>query len=138
MADGLTYEFSSQENETVRVLSSRMRFVGIMNLIGAGFYAIAGIFAMLVKPLLSILYAPPFAYFLFVGMWTITAGSEFRSIVDTSGQDIPHLMTALGSLRKLYNLQFWLIIIVIIMFVLGIGLTLIMGAAGTVLNLSRH
>lgn len=58
-----------------------------------------------------------------VGIWTFRAAAHFRSIVDTKGADIDHLMRALGELQKLYMLQVGLfalaLLLASVMFVVG-------------------
>jgi hypothetical protein len=62
--------------------------------------------------------------FLLIGLWTRSAGGEFRQIVDTAGHDIGHLMRALGSLHKMYSLLYTLIIFGILAFLVSIGVFL--------------
>ena len=107
----LTYEFTPAQNDTIRVLASRMKFVGIINIIVGVVYLFVGFGSLMVKPLLFIVYVPFVFFFVIVGIWSVNAAASFRSIVYTKGQDIPYLMTALDALRKLYNLQFWLMIV---------------------------
>jgi hypothetical protein len=49
-----------------------------------------------------------------IGFWTTKAAKSFQLIVDTEGRDIENLMGALGELRKLYGLQYWILIIALI------------------------
>jgi hypothetical protein len=46
-----------------------------------------------------------------LGIWTQRASTSFKSIVDTQGKDVSHLIEALEDLKKLYSLQYWLCII---------------------------
>ena len=62
--------------------------------------------------------------FLLIGLWTRSAGAEFRQIVDTAGHDIGHLMRALGSLHKMYSLLYTLIIFGILALLVSIGVFL--------------
>jgi hypothetical protein len=62
--------------------------------------------------------------FLLIGLWTRSAAAEFQQIVNTTGSDITHLMSALGSLHKMYSMLSALIIIGILAFLLSIGLLL--------------
>ena len=56
------------------------------------------------------------AFYIFIGIWTRNAGQAFQSIVDTEGSDMSHLMNAIGNLEKLFTLQKWIILLVIIGF----------------------
>lgn len=67
---------------------------------------------------------------LIVGLWTRNASLAFKQIVTTAGSDIENLMIALGELRKLYTLQYWLVMIVLIFLVLALVLGLIAGLTG--------
>lgn len=68
------------------------------------------------------------AFYIFIGIWTRKAGQAFQSIVDTEGSDISHLMSAIGNLDKLFTLEKWIILLVIIVFVIaffvGLSMTL--------------
>ena len=120
----VAYEFSAQENETMQVLASRMKFVGIFNIVIGVLYGVAGLVFLLVQPLALLLYLPVVAMLVLVGLWTNSASSSFKMIVQTEGQDIMHLMNALTQMRKLYNLQFWLLVVglalVVIFFFVGL------------------
>jgi hypothetical protein len=62
-----------------------------------------------------------------IGVWTGNASRSFKLIVETQGSDIQNLMGALGELRKLYRLQYWL-------FLLGVLLTAIALVVAMILN----
>ena len=62
--------------------------------------------------------------FLLIGLWTRSSAAEFRKIVDTTGRDIGHLMSALGSLHKMYSLLYTLIIFGILALLVSIGVFL--------------
>lgn len=55
---------------------------------------------------------------LVIGGFTLQAAGAFRRIVDTRGDDIFHLMNALGALRTLYLIQ-------VILFCIGLGLAVL-------------
>ena len=110
------YEFSEAENQTIAILASRMKWVGIiLILIGSatGLVSIvslgksAAVSALNLNALIFLLFA---VIFLLTGIWTANAAKSFALIVKTSGSDIGNLMDALTSLLKLYYMQFWLII----------------------------
>lgn len=107
------YEFTPQQNEAIGGLASAMRFVGICLMIW-GVLQILTLFAGNVLALISGVIC------LLTGIWTNSAASSFRSMVDTKGRDIANLMQAVGSLRSLYNLQRVLIIIALILIPIGI------------------
>jgi hypothetical protein len=60
--------------------------------------------------------------YVLIGSWTRNAGGSFKSIVDTKGSDIGHLMEGLGSLNKMYQLIATLIAFGLLLFIATIGL----------------
>ncbi len=62
-----------------------------------------------------------FLIYLLVGVWTRQAAGSFLKIVDTQGNDISHLMSALSALNRMYTLVLTLI---------ALGLLLLLAAAG--------
>jgi hypothetical protein len=149
------YEFSAAENDVFAALAGKMRFVGtVLTIIGV-LYLVIG--AMLIFMALSGQDVPPAAakasdgptvmrlgvqhsigylvggiLYLAMGGWTRSGAAAFRRIVDTQGSDIGHLMEAAVNLRKLYTLQFWLILIglIIMLIALVIGVVMLAGRAG--------
>jgi hypothetical protein len=61
--------------------------------------------------------------YLLIGVWTRTAGTSFRLIVETKGTDISLLMSALSALNKMYTLIYTLILVGLLVLVLSIGLS---------------
>jgi hypothetical protein len=114
-----SYEFGPDQNELIGTLASKMRFVG-MFLIALGVVALLGAAAqfrdlrdgnLIVFGLFQIV----------IGAWTRSAGGGFHRIVTTQGADIPHLMAALQDLRKLYTLQYWLVVLAIVLLVVSLA-----------------
>ena len=60
--------------------------------------------------------------YLLLGLWTQSAASSFRQIVDTTGRDVSHLMDALSSLNKMYGFVRTLIVIGLLVLLVAIGL----------------
>jgi hypothetical protein len=98
-----------------------MKFVGIFYVIASGLIGLGGLIALFIKPLLGVFYLILLTPELLIGIWTINAANSFRLVTDTRGHDIPHLMNALTSLKKLYTLMYWLLIIGLICMVLAIA-----------------
>jgi hypothetical protein len=69
---------------------------------------------------------------LLIGIWTLNAGKSFRLVVETKGHDIPHLMSALNSLRKLYTLMFWILIIGLAFMVIAIIAAIVLVSSGLI------
>lgn len=118
--EGQGFEFSHHQDDVILKLSRRMRFVGIFFVVSSGIVGIAALVAFFLSPLLGLFYLLVLMPELLVGIWTIHASSSFRRVVETRGQDIPHLMIALSSLRKLYTLMFWLLVAALAFMILAI------------------
>ncbi len=127
------YEFNTSQNELFQDLARKMNFVGILLLIGGILSLIMGIFVTVVWtfiqkediPLSSGINSIIQGIFLFlIGSWTRKAALGFFRIVQTTNNDIENLMGAIGELRKLYTLQYFLVIITIVfiafIFIFGI------------------
>jgi hypothetical protein len=100
------YEFKPQENKVIGELAGKMHFVGL-------FLLAIGIVVILIGVVVQHHYGPIIAGALIalVGLWTQRASASLKSVVYTEGQDISHLLSALEDLRKLYSLQFWLLVL---------------------------
>ncbi len=114
------YEFNESENSVFAEVATRMKAVGFF-IVFFGFLNIIFCAFVLVQSKDFRLGAPGIGgisqglFFLLIGIWTRDAGSSFRQIVDSQGNDIRNLMDAMGSLKKLYTLQFWLLVIALVL-----------------------
>ncbi len=115
------FEFTPIQGDVIRSLAKRMNFVGTIYVIASIIVGLAGLVALLFSPLIGVFYFLLLIPELLVGIWTIHAAHSFRQIIDTRGHDIPHLMKALSSLRKLYTLMFWLLIAALAFMILAIA-----------------
>lgn len=110
------YEFSEAENETIRTLASRMKWVGIFLILIGSAAGIASIVSVVQNAIASALNPIDLIFlvlslaFLLTGIWTKAGAKSLGLIVESSGSDISNLMDALTDLLKLYYLQFWLIL----------------------------
>ncbi|RPI01881.1 MAG: hypothetical protein EHM72_05450 [Calditrichaeota bacterium] len=113
------FEFSTQQNSTFGSLAGKMKLVSI-------FFIVIGVLSAMSNWVQGSIVAGVInaAVFIFIGIWTLDAGRAFRRIVDTQGSDISHLMSALVNLKRLYTLQFWLLIITMIAVLVLIGFLL--------------
>lgn len=96
------YEFTPEQNEVIAGLASNMKVVGIVSVIAGILLVVAG-FVLLARGDFSAIFQGILA--LVFGWFTLQAAAAFRQIVNSQGDDIRHLMTALGVLRSLYLLQ---------------------------------
>lgn len=130
----LGYEFSDSQNELIGDLAKKMNFVGILMVVSGVVSLIAGIvtlFAAFSQGTFDFSSIVNGVLLLLIGFWTRNASQSFSRIVNTTGTDIENMMGALGELRKLYTLQYWLIIIVLIFLVLALVLGVLAGIFGS-------
>lgn len=114
------YEFNNTQNQLIRQLSQKMRFVGYFLIALGALLILTGIveggLGTIIQGTIQIV----------VGIWTAKAASSFQLIVKTQDNDIENLMKALGELRKLYALQYWAFLIALILVTIGIIVALIL------------
>jgi hypothetical protein len=112
------YEFKPQENKIIGELAARMHFVGLF-LLASGLLVIGiGVVVHHYGPIIS------GTFFCVVGLWTQRASVSLKSVVYTEGNDISHLISALEDLRKLYSLQFWLLILALVVAMVSLALVM--------------
>lgn len=119
------YEFDNSQNELIQQLADKMRFVSYFLIATGVLVAIGGLFALFRGGIGNIISG---VVQIIIGVWTKKAASSFNRIVDTQGNDIENLMGALGELRKLYTLQYWLLIISLVFLAIGLLLAIFSGA----------
>ena len=108
-----------------------MKFMGILYMFFGGLMVIWGVILILLKaPVQSIVAFAEVALFVFMGLWNYKGADSFQMIVQTEGSDVSHLMNALEDLRKIYNLQYWLMIVVLVLVALAI-------VAGVLVSMAR-
>jgi len=124
--DNGTYEFNESQNQLILDLSKKMMFVSYFLIVSGVLGAISGVITVLKGGFGGLVQG---VILLITGIWTINAAKAFQLIVDTQGNDIENLMGALGQLRKLYTLQYWLFLIAVIFMAIALILALIFGIA---------
>lgn len=107
------YEFSARENRVLANLASSMQFVGLFGVAIGVLVVVSGFLSGTPWPILS------GAFYAVLGLWTHRAGVSFRDVVKTEGHDIGHLMQGIDDLRKLFNVQYWICLLALL---IAIGL----------------
>lgn len=99
------FEFTSAQEKLIRDLARKMRFVGLA-------FLVIGIATPIVEfaAVRSVRLDLAFLVYILIGIWTFSAGNAFMKVVETHGRDITHVMDALGALKSMYGLIFWLLI----------------------------
>lgn len=106
------YEFSPEQNSILLDLANKMKYVAYFELALGVVYLItvaSGMFQNLGSGLVQII----------LGYLTLNASKFFLQIVQTEGNDISHLMSAMLELKKLYAIQFWMNVALIVIVVVG-------------------
>ena len=115
------YEFTYSENTVIGNLGSKMSFVGLF-MLGIGlFFFVSGIVRWGQSHDLDVGLLFLSLLFIVVGIWTHRAGREFRSVAETEGKDISHLMGALANLLKLYTLLYMLFFVALVFAIIQLG-----------------
>jgi len=128
------YEFDSAQEVVVGELAGSMRFVGTASIALAIVMWLLGIATMFMGNPAGLAQIVQGVLMIFIGTWTRSSARSFQLVVDTKGNDIGNLMNALGELRRLYNLQKWVLIVALVLMVIAFALGIV---AGIVLQ-TRH
>jgi len=113
------YEFNAEQSELIGGLGRSMRIVGLVALV----WAVVGIIAMSIlawKRGILILDLNP-VLGLFIGLWALSGGASFVKVASTQGNDISHLMDALGKLQNMFTLIAILIIAAMVIALVAIA-----------------
>ncbi|NET58154.1 MAG: hypothetical protein F6K47_18965 [Symploca sp. SIO2E6] len=123
------YEFDSSQNELISDLAKKMSFVATLLIVTGILLLVSSLAGLILSFSLSAITDSIIngVFMLFIGFWTRNAAKAFQNIVKTQGHDIENLMGALGELRKLYTLQYWLVILALIFIALAFVLAIIIG-----------
>ncbi len=115
---GGSYEFSDEDNALFKGLALRMSSLGFFLLVLAALDMPALLRAEGRAVVVAILYTV-------TGAWSFYTAYSVRSIVGTEGSDIPHLLSALKSLRHLLTLAVVLVVILLALAAKGLLVTVI-------------
>jgi hypothetical protein len=114
------YEFSPDQKGIISSLATSMTIVGVFSLIGGALLGLAGCLLSMGRGGAPLMIEGVVG--LIVGVFTLTAAGAFRRIVQTPGDEIHDLMSALRALRKLYQLQVFLLCLVLVFAILAVCL----------------
>lgn len=119
------YEFSAPENVVIRQLVDAMRFVSAASLSLGAFCLLLGLACLFTQgkaglgaAINSFVYCP---FFALIGGWLQRAVDAFTRVVETTGSDIPHLLTALSELTRVFSLGRALFVVALLGTVTSIG-----------------
>jgi hypothetical protein len=126
----MPYEFTPAQDDIIRSLAGKMKFVGIFHILAGCVIGLAGLIALFYSPLIGVVYLVLLTPQLLIGIWTVIAAQSFKLVISTRGRDIPHLMGALTALRKLYTLMFWLLIAAFVFILLAVAAGILLWTMG--------
>ncbi len=104
------YEFTNEQESTIGDLADKMRFVGAFLFAFAGLGVLQVVNVAIRTRFFDWFTAINTLVYGLIGYWTLRASGGFTEVVETTGWDVSHLMDALESMRKMYALLFWLLI----------------------------
>ncbi|MBS2012015.1 MAG: hypothetical protein JST00_03955 [Deltaproteobacteria bacterium] len=111
---GYEYEFSDEENRGIASAAFWARLLAI-------FLIITGVASLVNCNIVA------FGIDLGIGLTFLGAASSLTAVVNTQGNDIQHMMTALGKLGSAFKIRvFVTLAAVVLVFVIGLILTLVL------------
>ena len=125
-ADG-EFEFSEQQNGVFRELARAMKFVGTFLLVVGTLVGLFGLVQVIAAAIAEtpaqaaggVMFILQALVYVLIGMWTRNASADVSRVATTSGNDIHHLMAAMGELKRVYVLQKTLLLIALGIVALG-------------------
>jgi hypothetical protein len=121
------YEFSQMENQIIERAATRTRVWGIISII-LGVLELLGTVGAIASPGL-IIYLPQGIVSIIIGTTFLGAGNSLRAVVDTQGNDVPHMMTAIQKLGSAFNIQ--IIVTVVGAVVVALALVVVLFVVAT-------
>jgi len=119
------YEFNQKQNELLQDLAKKMNFVAILAIVGGILGILAGVIVLFTASANAFGTLIQGIFLLLIGIWTRNAAIAFKRVVNTTGRDVENLMAALKELRKLYTLQYWLAIVILVLLAIALVATVI-------------
>jgi hypothetical protein len=127
----LEFEFTAAQNDTIRVLASRMKWVGVFLivwgiLLGLGVLSDTYRVTRAVYRIAQVLSVIPAVILFTFRVFTYAELQSFAKIVTTTDHDMTNLMEALNVLKKLYVTHFWFIIACLVFLPVLVGVMAVM------------
>jgi hypothetical protein len=122
------YEFTEEQNLSLKKLTSQMNFVGIFTLIMGIFCGAVG-FYKIVSPernvIIAIFVLVMAVVIIVMGVYTMGSAKSFKLVIKTEGDDINNLMKALEKLTTWFGIVSLMIVVTIAILILGFIATLL-------------
>ena len=99
------YEFTVYENTVIKTLAGRMKAVAGITAAFAALEAVIAALALMADPSLLIRSVIAAGVTAILAATLLKSAKEFRAITESEGNDLQHLMTALGRLSQFFLVQ---------------------------------
>jgi hypothetical protein len=100
------FEFNDVQNMVFDGLATAMKIAGIAEILLALAYAVPAVLALSAMNTPVVVVAVlQIGVVVLMAVWTLKAATHVKAVVKTEGDDIAHLMDALGGIRKMFYLQ---------------------------------
>jgi hypothetical protein len=119
------YEFDDAQNATFARLAATMTFVAAAMLLLSAVLGVAVIALARTTLTGSAILAPLTIAVAVMGAQQFAAARRFRRIVNTRGNDISNLITALNEMAAAYGVQRWLLVTASLAIVLALATTMV-------------
>jgi hypothetical protein len=119
-------EFTAEQNLVIGQLAVRMQTVGIALMTVA---MLLGAKALASGPGSGTAWMQAGILLVLIGLWSFRSGRCLSRVRHTQGNDLGHLMSALGEIRNLYELQFWMLVMAVVLLALSV-LVAVLGGEG--------
>jgi hypothetical protein len=115
------YEFTAQQNQTIGRTGSRARWWGVLMLLFGLLFAALGLFAMIADGVFDfsgvMIWAAIAMIPVYIGTQFVRAARSLDTVVSTEGNDVEHLMDAVGSLgsallAQVVSMSVWILLMV--------------------------
>ncbi len=113
--DSQTYEFSPAQNEILKKAATWTGLYAWIMIVAGGFMALGGLLSGEASAAIGSLVAA--AIYFMIGLNFRGAASSMQAVVQTAGNDIDHLMTALDKLGSAFKVMGILFLLGVILFV---------------------
>ncbi|HEY1954033.1 MAG TPA: hypothetical protein VGH28_00425 [Polyangiaceae bacterium] len=112
------YEFDAQQNATISSAALWARVLGVTLIV-------AGVASLVNCNVIS------FVLDLVIGIYFLGGGSSLSMVVNTQGNDVAHMMQALGKLGTAFKIRVIFTIVVVVLMCIFVALVMLLAIAGS-------
>ena len=119
----MSYEFSERENKTIARCAKWVIGLGVITIAYSALKASVTIQYLIAHNTSgSWVECVKLLYHLTVGLAFFYGGRALKQVVDTKGNDVPHMMGALNSLSRAFTIRIAAVVVMVGLLLLGLGL----------------